>query len=217
MLEDVGDALLAVLGGIVLAFLGGPAGHDEEAGSLKQQQLLGFDQDPQRLQLRLDDGQVRHEVVYDASPRLVQGLVPDGGGERDKIQLAGVSGTLNELPSLLSDQPHALGEDGLASLEHNQVHLVDEDVDLGGGRVLGEGGENGDVGGHVAVDVAGFDVEDVDQDADVGEDVDSLLREVVFHESLLATTVPQIKCKVTEELDMGEIDINSSATAITHG
>jgi hypothetical protein len=51
---------------------------------------------------------------------------------------------------------------------------------------LGEGAYNGTVRKEVAVEVSGFDVEDIDEDADVGEYMLALLGEVVFHESILS-------------------------------
>jgi hypothetical protein len=51
---------------------------------------------------------------------------------------------------------------------------------------LGQRSDDRTVGEKISVKVAGLYVEDVDKDADVGEDVGSLLREIVFHEGILS-------------------------------
>ena len=68
-----------------------------------------------------------------------------------------------------------------------------EREDVGCGGEFGEGGDDGVVGGQVAFCVgrgrgegAGFNVKDVDEDADAGEDVGLLGREVVFCEGILS-------------------------------
>ena len=50
---------------------------------------------------------------------------------------------------------------------------------------MGEGSDDGAIGQEVTIEIAGFDVEDVDEDTNVGEDMLTLLGEVVFHESIL--------------------------------
>lgn len=145
-------------------------------------------------------------------PGLVQALVPDGCRKGREFNGARVSADrVDVLGGLLLDGAHALVVDGFAGGRDNKVHFMYEDVDLGGGRVLEEGGQDGHVGCQVAVYVARFNVENVDEDADVGEDVDALLREVVLHEGFLAAAVPEIEGEVAEEFYVGEVDVDGSA------
>ena len=68
----------------------------------------------------------------------------------------------------------------------DQVHLVHETEDVGVGTELAEGLDDGIIGVEVAVYLSGFNVEDVDEHRDVGEDVAALGCEVCFHESILS-------------------------------
>jgi hypothetical protein len=56
--------------------------------------------------------------------------------------------------------------------------------------------DNGIVGDKVTVEVAGFDIEDVDKDTNIGEDMLSLLREVIFHECILTIRYQHWDCRV---------------------
>lgn len=230
VLHDVGHALEAVLGGVVAALGGGPGGDGEEGGALEEEDLLGLDGEPEVLEVALDDAEVGDEVVDDGGPGLVEGLVPDAGGEGYHVDAAAPSNPSaaanpafafaddadadagGELARLLADEADAVVVHGLAAGGHDEVHLVDEDVDAGGGAELQQGGEDGDVGGEVAVDVARLDVEDVDEDADVGEDVDALLGEVVLHEGLLAAAVPEVERQVAEEFHVREVDVDGGSS-----
>lgn len=155
VLHDVGHALEAVLGRIARRLLGGPRRDGQERGALEEQDLLGLDGDAEVGEVALDDGEVGDEVVDDARPGLVQALVPDGRGKGRDVNLVGVAvDGVDVLEGALADDADAVVVDGLARGRHDKVHLVHEDVDLGAGRVLQQGGEDGDVGGEVAVDVA---------------------------------------------------------------
>lgn len=94
-------------------------------------------------------------------------------------------------------------------IRDNEVYFVDKDVYFCRWGELEEGGEDGDVSGQIVVDVVGFDVEDVDEDVDVGEDVDVLLGEVVFYEGFLFVIVLQVEGEVVEEFDVREVDVDS--------
>ena len=67
---------------------------------------------------------------------------------------------------------------------------MDQGVDVWGGGVFCEGGDDGFVGVEIAgvgaIEGAGFDVEDVDEDTDGGEDVGFLRGEVGFCEGVLS-------------------------------
>lgn len=55
--------------------------------------------------------------------------------------------------------------------------------------------------------VLGFNVEDVDEDVDVGEDVGVLLGKVVFYKGFLFVVVLEVEGEVVEEFDVGEVDV----------
>lgn len=115
--------------------------------------------------------------MHDPRPGLVQRLVPDAapeGVDREGVLGAG------------PDQGRPLLVDALAVLGLDQVELVDEAEDVGVGAELLQGVDDGVVRVQVALDLARLDVEDVDQDGDVGEDVAPLGGEVGFHECVLS-------------------------------
>ena len=76
------------------------------------------------------------------------------------------------------DSGFAVRDDFDAEFGVYEVDLVDEGEDMGVWGVFGERGVDGGVGCKVAVEGAGFDVKDVNQDADVAEDVGFLSGEV---------------------------------------
>lgn len=51
---------------------------------------------------------------------------------------------------------------------------------------MAEGSDDGAVCKEIAIEVSRFDVKDIDEDTDVGEDMLALLGEVIFHESILS-------------------------------
>ena len=113
--------------------------------------------------------------------------------------------------SLLANEADTLDEDGLTDFWLDEVHLVDQDENGGTRRELLESTKDALVGGKVALNIAGLNVEDVDENPNIGEDVDSLLREVVLHEGFLPAAVPEVEGQIAEELDMREINVNSGA------
>ena len=50
---------------------------------------------------------------------------------------------------------------------------------------MAKGGYDGAVREEIAIEVSRLDIEYVYEDSDIGEDVLTLLREVIFHESIL--------------------------------
>lgn len=83
----------------------------------------------------------------DGCPGLVEALVPDGCGKGREFNTAGVAADgVYVLGGLLLDGADAFVVYGFAVCRDDEVHFVDEDVDFCGGRVLQEGGEDGDVG-----------------------------------------------------------------------
>lgn len=83
---------------------------------------------------------------------------------------------------------------------------------MGFAGVLDQCRDDVDVGCEVALYVSGFNVEDVDEDADVGEDVGALLGKVVFHKGFLSAAVPEVEGEVAEEFDVGEVDVYCCAS-----
>ena len=212
-LPHVAEALIAVDGRVAPALLRGPLGDDEERGALVQQDLLRLDGGAEAPELLLDDSEVGDQVVDDGGPGFVERLVPDGSGKwLDLEALRGMASdgghVLEGFGRLGLSKTHALVEDLLALGAHDEIHLVDENEDLGGGRVLRQGGHDGHISSEVAIDVTRLDVKDVDEDADIAENVDALLVNVVFHKCLLTATIPQIKRQVAQKLHMRQIDID---------
>lgn len=64
---------------------------------------------------------------------------------------------------------------------------MDEAEDLGCWRVFGQGSENIGVVQNVGDEFSGFDVENEDQNGYGGEDMLSLVRQVVFDKAILST------------------------------
>ena len=155
VLEDVGDALEAVVGGVVLARARRDGRDLQQGGALVEDDVLGAGRVCDLAHEVLDLGDVRDQRVDDFRPRVVQRLVPDAGrqdagpfcvfgrdfldGELDGRELGGFVGLVD------------------------QVHFVHEDEDFGVGREGVEGVGDGFVGVLVRLHVAAFDVEDVDQ------------------------------------------------------
>ncbi len=87
-------------------------------------------------------------------------------------------------------------QDAIAMLSLHEIHFVHEREDVGAGGVFLEGFDDGGVRDEVAVIVAlaavefeRFDVEDVDEDANFGEDVGLFGGEVVFGKGVLSVLV----------------------------
>jgi len=130
----------------------------------------------------LDLVEVRDEIVDDFGPGFVEGLIPDGRSKWDG----------SEGVRLASDESNSVVVDILALVGDDQIHLVDKYVDAGGRRELSEGSNDGAVCEEIAVEVSGLDIEDIDEYSNIGEDVLSLLGEVVFHEGILSGKRQQV-------------------------
>lgn len=83
----------------------------------------------------------------------------------------------------------ALVEEASPQIGLDQVHLVDEAEYLGCWRVLGQSSEDVCVVQDVCDEFSRFDVEDEDQHGYGGEDVLSLVRQVVFDKAVLSANV----------------------------
>jgi len=174
--DDVAEALEAVGGRVHCTDCAAPGGHDKEGGALEEQNFLRLNHLAQFAEMLLDLVEVRDEIVNDFSPGLVEGLVPYGCSKRDWSEGVGLG----------SDESNSVIVDIFALVRDDQIHLVHEDVDARGGRELTKGSDDGAVCKEVAVEVSGLDIEDIDEDTNVGEHMLSLLGEVVFHEGILS-------------------------------
>ena len=123
----------------------------------------------------LDLIQIRNQVMYDLSPSLVEGLIPDRGSEWDGVEGIGFG----------SDEGDTVVVEIFALVGNDQIHLVNQDVYARSWGKLIEGSDDGSIGEKVPIEISGFDVENVDEDSDVREDVLPLLCEVVLHECIL--------------------------------
>jgi hypothetical protein len=63
---------------------------------------------------------------------------------------------------------------------------VYKNINAGGLGELAEGCDYGTVGEEVSVEIAGFDIEDVNENTDIREDMLPLLRKIIFHECILS-------------------------------
>jgi hypothetical protein len=62
---------------------------------------------------------------------------------------------------------------------------------------------------------AALDVKDVDQNFDIPEDVIPLIGEVVLHEGLLTTAIPEIERQIAEKSDVRMLDIDCGSQNTT--
>jgi hypothetical protein len=114
---------------------------------------------------------IRYQIVDNLRPRFIQSLIPNT--RREELYRR------REAFGCLAYVLCALFEELLSQARLDEVHLVDQDEDGGGG------GDDGGVGDYVGGELAGFNVEDEDEDCDGAEDVGALVREVVFDEAVL--------------------------------
>jgi hypothetical protein len=176
VLDDIAETLEAVGCRVHCTNLAAPRGNDKERGALKEQNLFRHDLFTQFAQMVLDLVEVGDEIMDDFGPRLVEGLVPNRRSKRDRSESFGLG----------SDKSNTLVVDIFTLRGYDQIHLMNEYVNTGGGRKLAECSDDRSVCKEVAVEVSGFDIEDIYEHTDVGEDMLALLREVVFHESILS-------------------------------
>ena len=127
---------------------------------------------------------VREQDADDLRPGLVQSFIPDGRSKALCLVLEVVRGRLH-------DPLHFFGEHFVPHVFSDQVHLVDEDEDLGVLREVGQRAQAVHVVLQVDLELLRGHVEDENEHADVLEDVVSLRLEILLHKSVLATTIPQ--------------------------
>jgi hypothetical protein len=120
--------------------------------------------------------------VHNSRPRLIQRLIPDTARERLDVEVVGPR----------ENESTAFFVDALAMLILQEIHLVDKAEDVRRGAEFFEGFDNGVIGVEVLFDFAGLDVEDVDQDCDVGEDGFALRGKVGFREGGLSTVASEL-------------------------
>lgn len=178
-LEDVREALVPVVDRVHVADVGGDGGDSEEGRPFKENDLLRIDPLREGSQEALNDGEIGDELVDDPRPRLVERLVPD----------AAPKGIDFEVLRATPDEGRPFLVDPLAVLSLDQIELVDEAENVCVRAVLFQGVNYGVVGVEVALDLARFDIEDVDKNRDVREDVAALGGQVRFHECILPLQV----------------------------
>ena len=133
MFHDIGHALETVFGWVAAPFVGGPRGDGEEGSALEEKDLLGFDSETKVCEVALDDGEVGNEVVDNGCPCLVKALVPDGSRKWNELHAIWIcTDRVDVFARLLSDDAHAIVVHRFTRIGHDEIHLVDEDVDLGG-------------------------------------------------------------------------------------
>ena len=149
---------------------------------------------------------------------LVEGSAVDGRAHLVKTLVVDTRPKHLDL-HLAADLPKLRG----LALEHrllrraDQVHLVDQQEDGRVGTVLPERVQALGVVLQVARVAPAFDLEDVDEHADVLED-DRLLRgEVGVHEGVLPAAVPEVEDEVPEEADVVLFNIDRCAEACGQG
>ena len=145
---------------------------DHEAGcAFVEDQLVSIDDLSELAQQVLDCAGVGHEVVDDLCPRLVQALVPDTRAPKVDVFPSLLLVTAETMfYADLADCVASLGEDNIAHVGHDQIHLVDQHKDLCLRRVLAEGLDNRGIVDEVGIELARFNIKDEDQDGDGCED-----------------------------------------------
>jgi len=178
-LHDVRYAFMAVRVGVAVRIGIVDTGDGEEGTPLEQNDLLGLDLLGECLQELLNHHQIGDHLVDNASPSLVECLIPDAASKGLETHALG-SG---------QDHSAALFVNSFAVFVLDQVHFVNETEDHGCGRVLLQGCDDCTIGVKVAIDFARLDIEDVDEHLGIAENVLALCVEVRVHESILPTTV----------------------------
>jgi len=165
----------------------------EESVLFKQDQLVRATCHRQFAHLLLDLLLVVHHVDQDLAPGDVETLLPDAGGLEDQLHLQVLDLPLQVGPPLL--------ELSVPRVALENVHLVDEHVDFGLGRLLLEDGEAVLEVGVFLVLLGGGNVDDLDEEGDVGEDLGFLGVELLFEELVLAPAVPEVHLLTAKEED----------------
>ncbi len=174
--NDVTQPLESISKRILLADLVGHIRHDQKRRALEQHNLLGAHRLDQLSEMLLNDLDVRDQAVDDPRPGFVQRLVPDAGLETGQ----------GHVPALFFDRCHPLLVDLFSEMILHEIHLVDQTEDGRRWTPLGQRPDDRPERNQVAIELARLDVEDVDEYADIGEDVMRLRTEVVLHERVLS-------------------------------
>ena len=69
-----------------------------------------------------------------------------------------------------------------------------------------ESSYDGSIGEEVAIKVARFNIEDINENSNVGENMGSLLREIVFHEGILSR---KVKGKLVCQKNSPKVKLNT--------
>ena len=178
--ENAGDALKAIRKRIGILCFPSDVGDCQTCCPLVQYKLSSIDDFRQLREEGLDGTRVRDQEVDNLCPRLVQALVPDAC--REKLDCVA------EAFACVADVGGALVVHCFTKTGLDKVHLVDETKDLCAGAALVESTDDIRVGYDIGLELAGFDIEDEDEDGHGTEDVTAGLGKVVFDKAVLAAS-----------------------------
>ena len=139
-------------------------------------------------------------------PGLVETLVPDRGGEADEVRETVLGRGLLQLF-------HHQLEELLSFIQLDEVHLVQQNKNLGVRRVLLELLERLGEDFDVFDDLLGFHIKHVYQHLNHLEDVVLLLCEIVLHKHILTTAIPEVKCHIPQEPPVRMLDVYGGTQA----
>ena len=146
-------------------------GDHEAGGAFVKDELVGINDLSQLAQQVLNCASIGHEVVDDLGPSLVQTLVPDARAPKvDVLACILLVSSKAMFDADVADCVAALGEDDVAHVGHDQIHLVNQNKDLCLGRVLAQGLYDRGIVDEVGIEFSRFNIEDEDQDGDGCED-----------------------------------------------
>jgi len=156
----------------------------QESAFLKQDDFVGSDGRAESLQTQLQLIDVWKQDADNLRPSLIECLIPDRRPEALSFVLEVVWGGLH-------DAHHFFVEHLVAHVFSDQVHFVNENEDFGILRQVSQRTQTIDVVLQVDLELFGCHVENENEHAHILKDMVSLRLEVLLHEAVLSTTVPQ--------------------------
>ena len=178
LLDDVADLLESVRVVVALCIV---VRDDQESGSLEQYDFVRVDSLAELHQILLQSLHVREQEVHYLGPGFVESLVPNGSLEAVHLEALG---PLLDLGALLLEHL-------LPLVLCQQVHFVNQAKDLCLLRQVIESVEAVLVVREIACEVLAGHVEHVNQHFYVLENVLPLTLEVLLHEQVLSSAIPQ--------------------------
>ena len=135
---------------------------------------------------------VWYQRANDLGPSFIQTFIPNRCGEADDVGEP-------ILYCCAGQFIHHDVEEFFAFIQLDQVHLVQQDEYLGVGGVLRELFQGSHEDFYVLHDFLRLDVKDMDEYLHHLEDMVLLFGEIVLHEDVLPTTVPQVQSHITKK------------------